>query len=69
MANISLVVPSIHPLLGIATHGAVNHQPEFTEACTGPSAEAALLDGAIAMCLTGIDAAADPTLRARLLAG
>jgi len=68
MANISLAVPSIHPLLGIDTHGAVNHQPAFTAACIGPSAEAALLDGAIALCLTAIDAATDPALRARLLA-
>jgi len=27
MANVSLVVPSIHPLLAIETGGAVNHQP------------------------------------------
>jgi len=67
MANISLAVPSIHPLLGIDTHGAVNHQPEFTAACVGPSADAAVLDGAIALCLTGMDAATDPSLRSRLL--
>ncbi len=26
MANVSLAVPTIHPLIGIETHGAVNHQ-------------------------------------------
>jgi hypothetical protein len=38
MANVSLVVPSIHPLLMIETNGAVNHQPEFTAACITPEA-------------------------------
>jgi amidohydrolase len=66
MGNISLAVPSIHPLLGLATHGAVNHQPEFTASCIGPSAETLLLDAAISLCLTAIDAATVPELRARL---
>jgi amidohydrolase len=69
MANISLAVPAIHPLLGLETHGAVNHQPDFAAACVGPSAEAALFDGATSLCLTAIDAAEDPALRDRLLAG
>lgn len=67
MANVSLEVPSIHPLIGIDSHGAVNHQPEFAEACVGPSAEKAVLDGATAMAWTAIDAATDPELRERLL--
>jgi len=67
MANVSLAVPSIHPLLGVDAHGAVNHQPEFAAACLGPSAESALLDGALAMAWTAIDAATDPDLRDRLL--
>ena len=68
MANVSLVVPSIHPLIGIETQGAVNHQPEFAAACTGPSAETALLDAATSLALTGVDAARTPHLRERLLA-
>ncbi len=69
MANISLAIPSIHPLIGVEAHGAVNHQPAFTAACIGPSANRALLDGAATMALTGIDAATDEALRSRLLAG
>jgi metal-dependent amidase/aminoacylase/carboxypeptidase family protein len=42
MANVSLVVPSIHPLLMIPTNGAVNHQPEFTAACITPDADQAV---------------------------
>lgn len=66
MANVSLVVPTIHPLLGIPTGGAVNHQPEFTAACVTPDADHAVLDGALALALTGIAVAEDRALRARL---
>jgi amidohydrolase len=67
MANVSLYVPTIHPMLGIDTD-ASNHQPEFAAACATPSADRAVRDGAVGMALTAIDAATDPTLRARLLA-
>jgi amidohydrolase len=69
MANVSLVVPTIHPLVGIETHGAVNHQHEFAAACITPSADKAVRDGAVAMAWTAIDAASDPALRTRLLSG
>ncbi len=68
MANVSLVVPSIHPLLAIPTHGAVNHQPEFTAACVTPDADRAVLDGALALAHTAIGVATDAALRERLLA-
>jgi amidohydrolase len=68
MGNVSLVVPSIHPLLMIPTAGAVNHQPEFTEACVTPEADRAVLAGAIALAHTAIAVANDEKLRARLMA-
>ena len=46
MANVSLAVPTIHPLIGIEANGAVNHQREFAAACVTPSADAAVRDGA-----------------------
>jgi amidohydrolase len=58
MANVSLVVPSIHPLIAIETRGAVNHQPEFTAACITDSADRAVRDGALALAWTAIDVAA-----------
>ena len=67
MANVSLVVPSIHPLLGIPTHGAVNHQPEFTASCITAEADQALIEGAIALAQGAALSAADEALRARLL--
>ena len=67
MANISLAMPAIHPLIDVVSKGAVNHQPEFTAACLGSHAETALLDGACALASVGADAASDPAIRARLL--
>ncbi|MHB8220719.1 MAG: amidohydrolase [Acidimicrobiales bacterium] len=68
MANVSLSVPTIHPLVAIEAGGAVNHQPAFAAACVTPSADAAVTDGALAMAWTAIDAATDAGLRQRLLA-
>src|SRR5215211_1837666 len=69
MGNVSLALPSIHPTIGIDALPAVNHQPEFTAKCATPAADQAVLDGAVAMAWTAIDAAGDPTVRERLLAG
>jgi metal-dependent amidase/aminoacylase/carboxypeptidase family protein len=68
MANVSLVVPTIHPLLAIVTNGAVNHQPEFTAACVTESADRAVIDGAVVLAHTAIGVALDEKLRARLMA-
>ncbi len=68
MANVSLELPAIHPMLAIETDGAVNHQPAFTAACVRPSADRATLDGALAMARTAVTAATDDTIRDRLLA-
>jgi amidohydrolase len=67
MANVSLAVPSIHPLLMIPTHGAINHQPEFTAACITPAADQAVIDGALALAETAVGVANDETLRERLM--
>jgi metal-dependent amidase/aminoacylase/carboxypeptidase family protein len=67
MANVSLKVPTIHPMVHIEANGAVNHQRAFADATVTASADAALRDGAVAMAWTAIDAATDPTLRDRLL--
>ena len=67
MGNVSYVTPSIHPILGIDSAPAVNHQPEFTDATISPAADRAIYDGAVAMAWTAIDAASDPDLRQKLL--
>lgn len=57
MGNVSHIVPSIHPGVGIETNGAVNHQPEFAAATVTPSGEKAIRDSALAMAGTIIDMA------------
>ncbi|MYV99429.1 M20 family metallopeptidase [Streptomyces sp. SID3343] len=65
MGNVSHVVPTIHPMLGLDCPGAVNHQPEFAAACITPAADRAVLDGATAMAWTTIDVAAMASVRER----
>ena len=67
MGNISYEVPSVHPMIGIETHGAVNHQKEFADACVEPSADQAIFDGALCMALMAIDMARDERIKGRLL--
>jgi amidohydrolase len=67
MGNVSLKIPSIHPLIGIDSLPAVNHQPEFTAHCITEAADKALYDGALAMAWTAIDLATNDGLRDRLL--
>jgi amidohydrolase len=67
MGNVSLVVPSIHPYIGIDSLPAVNHQPEFAAHCATPAADKALLEGGLALGWTAIDLASDDGIRARLL--
>src|SRR4051794_32599305 len=69
MANISLSIPTIHPMLGLDCLPAVNHQPDFTAACITPKADQAVSDGALAMAWTVVDLATDPKQRDRLLSG
>ena len=69
MANLSLLMPTIHPMLGLETGGAVNHQVEFANICRTEEADQTMIEGAIAMAWTTVDAALDATTRERFLAG
>ena len=66
MGNVSLKMPAIHPMIGISSLPAVNHQPEFAAHCVTEPADQAIFDGALAMAWTAIDAATDSALRERL---
>lgn len=68
MANISLAMPTIHPMLGLDCFPVSNHQPEFAAFCATPTADKAMRDGAVAMAWTCIDMATTPAVRDRLLA-
>jgi amidohydrolase len=67
MGNISQAMPTIHPMLGIESGTAVNHQPEFTAHTVTAAGDRAVVDGATAMAWTIIDLATDEAIRARLL--
>jgi len=67
MGNVSLAMPSIHPMIGINSWPAANHQPEFTEHCATEAADKAVIDGALAMAWTAIDLATDEEVRGRLI--
>lgn len=68
MANISMAMPAIHPMLGLNCFPVSNHQPEFAAFCATPTADEATLDGAAAMAMTCIDLAEQTTVRDRLIA-
>ena len=68
MANVSLALPAIHPMLGIECGGSVNHTPEFAAWCARPDADRAVVEGGLAMAWTVADVAADAAVRARLVA-
>lgn len=52
MGNVSQVVPSIQPMLGIESGSSVNHQPQFAKATIGPSGNLAIRQGALGLALT-----------------
>src|SRR5205814_2275194 len=68
MGNVSHALPSIHPMIGIASLPAVNHQPEFTAHCVTAAADQTVADGALALAWTAVDVASDPAFAARLRA-
>ncbi|MGH9811076.1 MAG: M20/M25/M40 family metallo-hydrolase, partial [Terriglobia bacterium] len=68
MGNVSLTMPSIHPMIGINSLPAVNHQPEFAAHCVTADADKAVEDGALAMAWTCIDLATNKSVRESLVA-
>lgn len=67
MGNISQVMPGIHPVIGIDSGGAAIHQPAFTAAAAGPSADKAVLEGAIMLARSVVQLAETPAQRDRVL--
>lgn len=67
MGNISHAMPTIHPMIGIDSLPAVNHQPEFTAHTVTEAGDRAIVDGATAMAWTIVDLATNASAKARLL--
>ncbi len=57
MGNVSKLLPSIHPMLGIGCYPVSNHQPEFAAHTCTEQGDRAIIDGAVAMAWTVIDVA------------
>lgn len=66
LGNVSHVIPSIHPMIGIGGT-APNHTAEFTRQADTDAAYRAMLDGGIALAWTALDAATDPAVNAHLI--
>ncbi len=60
VGNVSQVIPTIQPMIGIAPLGTAIHTREFEAAAVQPLARAGLLAAAKAMALTTFDLLADP---------
>ncbi|SNR22947.1 M20 family metallopeptidase [Blastococcus mobilis] len=68
LGNISLRVPAIHPMLGIAPPSAGMHTAAFAEHAASPLADRGVLDGALGLALTAVDFLGDPGLRDAVVA-
>jgi amidohydrolase len=55
MGNVSLTVPSIHPLVAAAPQDVALHTAEFASWAASEEGDRALLDGATALALTAVD--------------
>ena len=67
MGNVTQVMPGIHPVVGIDAGGASIHQPGFAEAAAGPSADQAVVEGAVMLARTVVELAQTPTERDRVM--
>ena len=67
MGNVTQVMPGIHPIVGIDARGASVHQPAFAAAAAGPSADKAVVEGAIMLARTVVALAETPAERDRVL--
>ncbi|MGZ4509858.1 MAG: M20 family metallopeptidase [Mycobacterium sp.] len=68
MGNVTHVLPGIHPIIGVDSGGAMVHQRAFATAAAGPSADRAVVDGAIMLARTVVHLAQTAAQRDRVMA-
>jgi metal-dependent amidase/aminoacylase/carboxypeptidase family protein len=68
LGNVSVRVPSIHPMIAIADPDTSMHTTQFAAAAASPAGDRAVLDGAVGLALTALDVLADPALLAAVRA-
>ncbi|MFC1924196.1 M20 family metallopeptidase [Chloroflexota bacterium] len=59
MGNVSQAVPSLHPIIAIASPDVSEHTPEFAAASASEAGHQGLVDGTKALALTGVDLLGD----------
>ena len=62
IGNVSRVVPSIHPLIAIASARAVTHSPQFAKTAASEAGMRGLIDAAKALAMTVVDLVADTVM-------
>ena len=55
MGNVSYIVPSIHPMIGVAPRGVPIHTPDFANYARSEAGDKAVIDGAKIMAMTVVD--------------
>lgn len=68
MGNVTQLLPGIHPMVAVDAGGASLHQPDFAAAAASPSADKAVLDGAMMLARTVVHLAECGEQRDRVLA-
>lgn len=63
LGNVSVRIPAIHPMLGIAPFGVSLHTAAFADHARSPAADDGVVDGAIALASTALDYLSDGDLR------
>ncbi|MDN3481996.1 amidohydrolase [Arthrobacter sp. APC 3897] len=63
MGNVSQVMPAIHPVIAVLGSQGMPHTAAFADETSGPEADAAVMDAALALAWTVVDAAGSPELR------
>jgi amidohydrolase len=66
VGNVSVLVPTIHPMLAIAPPEISIHSLEFAAAAISPEGARGLIDGAKAMAMTAVDLMAQPRSLAKV---
>ncbi|HVM07741.1 MAG TPA: M20 family metallopeptidase [Acidimicrobiales bacterium] len=64
MGNVSKALPAIHPVIQMCPLGVAGHSEEMAQWAASEKADAAVVDGAKALAMTGVDVWTDPDLLA-----
>jgi len=66
MANVSQLVPGIHPLVAIAPKDVLVHSPQFAEVAASEAGIRGLVDAAKALAMTAVDLVANPEIAVKV---